>query len=440
VHKTATGMMKGKVSYMSPEQCYGKHLDARSDVFSLGIVFWEVLACRHLFKRKSEIETLKSIVTDEPVPVRTYNQEVKSALASIVAKALEKDPQDRFQTARHMGAAVRKYLKKSKAPDFKADIQSFLSAVLPDHEKGRRRMLEEFESPPDEEARQQAFIEVTKEAPQVEPTAAAKSAVPPDREPRVEELFGMSWTEELDVPTQEFILEKKKPKQKAEPLAPEQFVLGVRTDEKDELDVATDRFRFEDLLLEELAAEEQRPITLYPKSPQKRRHPAARMFLLLLLLGLTLATLWLIRTHGIDLYAFVTSLEKKPEPAGSLAVKLAVKTTPEVKPIPPAPEPKPAPEPEKPAPTPEAKSKPPPHPNKPKHAPLRHGFLQVNSTPWTEVYVDDRDVGFTPVVKLKLPVGEHEVRLINEGYQIDKSIVVIIEEGKTYNVLKKFPE
>ena len=60
VHKTAAGMMKGKVSYMSPEQCYGKHLDARSDVFSLGIVFWEVLTCRHLFKRKSEIETLKS--------------------------------------------------------------------------------------------------------------------------------------------------------------------------------------------------------------------------------------------------------------------------------------------------------------------------------------------------------------------------------------------
>ena len=430
VHKTATGMMKGKVSYMSPEQCYGKNLDARSDVFSLGIVFWEVLACRHLFKRKSEIETLKSIVTDEPVPVRTYNQEVKSALSAIVTKALEKDPDDRYQTARHMGAAIRKYLKKTKAPDFKADIQSFLSAVLPDHEEGRRRMLEEFESPEDEAAREQAFIEVTKEAPQV----AAKPAAPPQREATAEELFGMSWTEELDVPTQEFLLDKKKPKKKTEPLPEETFVLGVRVDEdKDELDVATDRLRFEDVLLEELAAEEQRPITLYPKTPPKKRHPAARMFFLLLLLGLSLATFFFIRTHGVDLYAFVNAMQKKPQPAEPPAAKPAVK--------PPPPAPAPEPDPEKTVePTPEPTPKKAPRPHKPKHSPPRYGFLQVNSTPWTEVYVDDRDVGFTPVVKLKLPVGEHEVRLINEGYQIDKSIVVIIEEGKTYNVLKKFAD
>jgi len=437
VHKTATGMMKGKVSYMSPEQCYGKHLDARSDVFSLGIVFWEVLACRHLFKRKSEIETLKSIVTDEPVPVRTYNQEVKSAMSAIVMKALEKDPEDRYQTARHMGAAIRKYLKKTKAPEFKTDIQSFLSAVLPEHEEGRRRMLEEFESPPDEEDRQRAFIEVTKEAPHVEaphvePPAETivvpKSAVLPDREPPAEELFGMSWTEELDVPTQEFLLEKKKPKKKLEPLDPEQFVLGVRTDEKDELDVATDRLRFEDVLLEELAAEEQRPITLYPRSPLKKRHRVARMFFLLVLLGLTLATFFFIRTHGLDLYAFFSSPKPQPPPP-----------KPATKPSPSLPEPEPEPEPETTVPeTPAPETKPHPRHHKPRHAPALHGYLQVNSTPWTEVYVDDRDVGFTPVVKLKLPVGEHEVRLINEGYQIDEAFVVIIEEDKTYNVLKKF--
>jgi len=433
VHKTATGMMKGKVSYMSPEQCYGKHLDARSDVFSLGIVFWEVLACRHLFKRKSEIDTLKSIVTDEPVPVRTYNQEVKSALSTIVMKALEKDPEDRYQTARHMGAAIRKYLKKTKAPDFKADIQSFLSAVLPEHEAGRRRMLEEFESPEDEAVREQAFIEVTKEAPH----AAAEPAAPPEKEPPpeppAEELFGMSWTEELDVPTQEFLLVKKKTKKKIEPLDPEQFVLGVRTGEKDELDVATDRLRFEDVLLEELAAEDQRPITLYPKSPRKKRHPAARMFFLLLLLGAALATFFFIRTHGLELYSSVPSVDQKPIPP-----------KPATKPPPPESEPKPEPQPEpQPEPVPEASTptpQPSPHPrhHKPRHAPTRYGFLQVNSTPWTEVYVDDRDVGFTPVLKLKLSIGEHEVRLINEGYQIDEGIVVIIEEGKTYNVLKKF--
>jgi serine/threonine protein kinase len=420
VHKTATGMMKGKVSYMSPEQCYGKHLDARSDVFSLGIVFWEVLTCRHLFKRKSEIETLKSIVTDEPVPVRTFNPEVKSELNTIVMKALEKDPEDRFQTARHMGAAIRKYLKKTKAPDFKTEIVAFLSEVLPGHEEGRRRMLDEFESPPDEQARQQAFLETTKEVPRDEP---------------VEEFFGMSWTEELDVPTHEFLLETKKPRKDALP-GPQQFVLGVRLDDKDELDVATDRLRFEDVLLEELAKEEQRPITLYPRTPLRKRHPFARALFLLLLLGLSLGAAWLARTYGVDLYSFLASFEKKepakPAPQPAPAVVPPHETVAE----------KPGePTPEQPAPAENPKHTVHPHKHKAHpSAPARYGFVQINSTPWTEVYIDDRDVGFTPVVKHKLPVGEHEIRLINEGYEIDESLVVIIEEDKTTSLLKKYPE
>ncbi len=447
VHKTATGMMKGKVSYMSPEQCYGKHLDARSDVFSLGIVFWEVLTCRHLFKRKSEIDTLKSIVTDEPVPVRKYNREVKSELNTVVMKALEKDPEDRYQTARHMGAAIRKYLKKTKAPDFKTDVVEFLSAVLPDHEEGRRRMFDEFESPPDEESRQQAFMEVTKEAP---------------RQELGEELFGMSWTEELDMPTQEFILEKKKPKKprpkEPVPAGPEQFVLGVQRHETGELDAATDNLRLEELLLEELAAEEQRPITLYPKTPERKRHPVARMLFLLLLLGLSLAAAWLVRTHGVDLYAFVASFEPKdaspPQPARKPPPPQEQPDAGEEQPDageeqpdagveqPDAAKeqssPKPAAEPSEPAR--ESRPKRPAHAHKRRPAPVRYGFVQVNSTPWTEVYIDDRNVGFTPILKHKLPVGDHEVRLINEGYRIDESIVVIIEEGQTVNVLKKFSE
>jgi len=243
----------------------------------------------------------------------------------------------------------------------------------------------------------------------------------------------MSWTEELDVPTQEFVLDKKKPK-KAEPSGPEQFVLGVRIGDKDELDIATDRLKFTDVLLEELAAEEQQPITLYPKTPLKKRHPVARMLFLLLLLGLCLAAAWLVRTHGVDLYAFVTSLEKKEAPVKPPPVRAAPKPTPAAKPEKPA-----EPAEKNPAPAEKPKRTARPHkPRAPAAAPARYGFLQVNSTPWTEVYVDDRDVGFTPVVKFKLTVGEHEVRLINEGYEIDASIVVIIEENETVSVLKKF--
>ncbi|HEY0882226.1 MAG TPA: serine/threonine-protein kinase, partial [Archangium sp.] len=86
--RTATGIIKGKYAYMSPEQAYGKQLDGRSDVFGLGTVFWEILCTERLFKRDNETETLQAVVGAEIHPPSMLDRTVPKTLDPIVLKAL----------------------------------------------------------------------------------------------------------------------------------------------------------------------------------------------------------------------------------------------------------------------------------------------------------------------------------------------------------------
>jgi serine/threonine protein kinase len=99
VDGTTPGMIIGTVAYMSPEQALGKPVDARSDVFSFGVVLYELLSGRHPFTGASDLETLQTII--HGVPPR-LSEDVPVALEAVVEKALEKDPADRYQTMRDM--------------------------------------------------------------------------------------------------------------------------------------------------------------------------------------------------------------------------------------------------------------------------------------------------------------------------------------------------
>ena len=99
---TKTGFSPGTVEYMSPEQVRNLPLDARSDLYSLGITLFEMLSGRVPFPRTdtdSEFDILKAHVEATPVSIRTLNSAIPAALAATVAKALEKDPAQRWQTA-----------------------------------------------------------------------------------------------------------------------------------------------------------------------------------------------------------------------------------------------------------------------------------------------------------------------------------------------------
>ncbi len=132
---TISGSTLGTIGYMSPEQIEGKDIDRRSDLFSLGIVFYEMITGRAPFKGETEAATLNSVLNDNPEPLLRYKSSVSGELQRIISKLLEKDSEFRYQSA----AEVISDLKKLKI-DLKSETsrgQSIVSkrqpsiAVLP---------------------------------------------------------------------------------------------------------------------------------------------------------------------------------------------------------------------------------------------------------------------------------------------------------------------
>jgi serine/threonine protein kinase len=105
---TTPGMILGTVSYMSPEQARGEQVDSRTDIFSLGVVLYEMLAGRKPFDGKSVIETLHAIINQEPTPVAELNPRLPPEISEILEKALAKDVGDRYHHAGDLELDLRR--------------------------------------------------------------------------------------------------------------------------------------------------------------------------------------------------------------------------------------------------------------------------------------------------------------------------------------------
>ncbi len=115
-HHTRAGVVKGKFAYMAPEQCRGLEIDYRIDIFALGVVLYEALTGRSLYRRGSEMETMRAIVKG-PVPKLSERLErPPRELEAIVSTALAKAPEDRYPTAAAMRDVLRMYAKRSGVP------------------------------------------------------------------------------------------------------------------------------------------------------------------------------------------------------------------------------------------------------------------------------------------------------------------------------------
>src|SRR3954466_373361 len=102
IEQTRAGEIKGKLSYMSPEQCMGKQLDCRSDIFSLGVVLYEWGTGFKLFTGESDVAVLKSITDGKIYKPSYFKSDVPEAIELILMRALEKDPAARYQSAWEM--------------------------------------------------------------------------------------------------------------------------------------------------------------------------------------------------------------------------------------------------------------------------------------------------------------------------------------------------
>ncbi len=96
---TQSGTVKGKFNYMSPQQCTGRSIDGRADIFSLGVCLWEALTAKALFKRETQYETFKAIIEDEVPAISSFRDDVPEELDQLLGKALAKTLADRYKTA-----------------------------------------------------------------------------------------------------------------------------------------------------------------------------------------------------------------------------------------------------------------------------------------------------------------------------------------------------
>ncbi|MGH2348850.1 MAG: serine/threonine-protein kinase [bacterium] len=110
--KTATGLMMGTPRYMSPEQVAGRPVDHRSDIFSLGTVLYEMLTGTKLFAGADATEIVYNVAQLRPVPPSRINRQVPAMLDLVVAKALEKDIDERYQDAHQFAADLRACLSE----------------------------------------------------------------------------------------------------------------------------------------------------------------------------------------------------------------------------------------------------------------------------------------------------------------------------------------
>lgn len=131
--RTESGVIKGKLPYMAPEQARGKDVDGRADQFALGIVLWEMLTGQRLFARDDPILTMQAMF-HEKTPSPSSIRPCPEVLERIVMKALRKSPTDRFDSCESLAHALRGWLASVAADSEPRLVRKLLAHVIPPHE------------------------------------------------------------------------------------------------------------------------------------------------------------------------------------------------------------------------------------------------------------------------------------------------------------------
>lgn len=142
LHQTSTGQAKGKVAYMAPEQVQHGQVDRRSDIWALGVVLWESLTLRRLFRRPSPGETVYAVMQDSVADPRTYRPEVPKQIAEAVSQALDRDPEKRTKDARTFATALaQSWTNTDEATVTAAEVGDLLRELFPGEEAKQKQLV-----------------------------------------------------------------------------------------------------------------------------------------------------------------------------------------------------------------------------------------------------------------------------------------------------------
>lgn len=142
--QTKTGIIKGKVKYMSPEQAFGRKLDWRSDLFSAGSVLYELVSGQAPFQAGNEIDLIFAVRDAAPIPCREVNAEVPKELANIVEKSMSRSRSARYQTAMEFRDSLLRFLKRYNPGYRRTKLARLMKRLWAEDIEHELRALEDF--------------------------------------------------------------------------------------------------------------------------------------------------------------------------------------------------------------------------------------------------------------------------------------------------------
>ena len=128
--ETKSGSLKGKIAYMSPEQCRGQPVDRRSDVFALGVVLYELATARRLFKTDSDFLTMTAIVAGDVPPPSRFRPDLPPPVEAMMMKALASQPDQRYQTADELRRAIQRCAAELGPAAASASLADYMTDVF----------------------------------------------------------------------------------------------------------------------------------------------------------------------------------------------------------------------------------------------------------------------------------------------------------------------
>jgi serine/threonine protein kinase len=381
--QTLGGQIKGKVSYMAPEQAKGGVIDGRADLFALGVVLYELVTRSRLFHGDDQFAAFNAVISDEAVqPAHERNPDVPEALSQVLSKALAKRPDDRYQEARAFQAALDEWLKTQPSVNA-GDVGAFMDRLFADRIEARTQLIESAskgELTPSH-ARDVLKHDTDHSMPGRTGNRTAMQA------PRGRSVLPVLIPTAVALIVSGVLLAKVMVKREnVAPPPPPVEVAQVGT-----LSVETDPPHAQ-LVLDGKDVGTA-PVTL--KELALKAHELKASF------------------GG---HQPVTKTVTLSEPGEKMMVMLSLPAEVAV-----APEPQKAPEPEK-----------PPPPKARPAAPVQAtGKLSLNTQPWTRVTWNGKALGDTPIIDAVLPAGRQTLKLQNDDKGLNLNIEVEIKPGQT---------
>ncbi len=135
LERSEPGIIKGKFSYLSPEAALGESVDLRTDLFAVGVILWEMLAGRRLFLGETDLQTVRLVQAAEIPDIRRFNPEVSPQVDAVLRRALARDPRQRYQSAKEMGAEFNRVMFTLGVAVSPYDLAALVTEVAKERQK-----------------------------------------------------------------------------------------------------------------------------------------------------------------------------------------------------------------------------------------------------------------------------------------------------------------